>query len=104
VECVGFGETEVGLDDESILRTNHFGYLPSLRRLDLESCRIRRMPSLAFSGLSGLKELNVRTFNNEFSAAVVMEVEEDAFTGLNDLRDQCYKTFYGRTLGIFVVS
>lgn len=84
VECVGLGESES--DDESILRTNHFGYLPSLRRLDLDLCRIRRIPSLAFSGLSGLKELNIRTYNNEFSAAVVMEVEEDAFTGLNDLR------------------
>jgi Leucine-rich repeat (LRR) protein len=85
VECVGAGgEADTG--NESILRTNHFGYLPSLRRLDLESCRLRRIPSLAFSGLSGLKELNVRTFSNEVSAAVVMEVEDDAFTGLNDLR------------------
>ena len=99
VDCVGFAESDLGSgksdigssteyfdEDESILRTNHFGYLPSLRRLDLESCRIRRIPALAFSGLSGLKEINVRTFNSEFSAAVIMEVEEDAFTGLNDLR------------------
>ena len=70
---------------ESFLRTNHFGYLPSLRRLDLEYCKIRRVPSLAFSGLSGLRELALRTRNSEWSA-MVMELEKDALTGLNDLR------------------
>ena len=36
---------------ESVLRTNHFGYLPNLDILQLEYCKIRRIPSLAFSGL-----------------------------------------------------
>lgn len=70
---------------ESFLRTNHFGYLPNLRRLDLEFCKVRRVPSLAFSGLSGLRELTLRTRNSEWSA-MVMELEKDALTGLNDLR------------------
>ena len=56
-----------------------------MQGLDLESCKIRRIPALAFSGLSGLKELNVRTHNSDWSA-MVMEVETDAFTGLNDLQ------------------
>ncbi len=66
---------------ESSLRTNHFGYLPDLRSLSLEFCKIRRIPSLAFSGLSGLRDLELRTHNSEWSA-MVMELESDAFTGL----------------------
>ena len=65
---------------ESILRTNHFNYLPNLQSLTLEFCKIRRIPSLAFSGLSGLHELVIRTHNSEWSA-MVMELESDAFTG-----------------------
>lgn len=70
---------------ESVLRTNHFGYLPNLQTLSLEFCKIRRIPSLAFSGLSGLQDLVIRTHNSEWSA-MVMELEADAFTGLNSLR------------------
>ena len=70
---------------ESILKINHFGYLPNLKKLDLKFCKIRRIPALAFSGLSGLQELNIQTHNSEWSAMVI-ELEQDAFTGLNDLR------------------
>ena len=70
---------------ESVLRKNHFGYLPNLRTLQLVNCKIRTIPALAFSGLSGLVELNVETRNSEWSS-MVMEVEKDAFRGLNDLR------------------
>ena len=44
---------------ESFLRTNHFGYLAGLRTLGLEYCKIRRLPALGFSGLSGLRDLEV---------------------------------------------
>jgi Leucine-rich repeat (LRR) protein len=70
---------------ESVLRTNHFGYLPQLKRLTLDSCKIRRVPGLAFSGLSGLKSLDLRSRNSEWSA-MAMELEKDALTGLNELR------------------
>lgn len=70
---------------ESVLRTNHFGYLPHLATLSLEFCKIRRIPSLAFSGLSGLADLTIRSHNSEWSA-MVMELESDSFTGLNSLR------------------
>ena len=70
---------------KSVLRTNHFGYLPNLASLNLEYCKIRKIPSLAFSGLSGLRDLVIRTHNSEWSA-MVMEIEADAFTGLNDLK------------------
>lgn len=39
---------------------------------------------MAFSGLSGLKELSLRTGNSEWPA-MVMELDRDAFTGLNSL-------------------
>ena len=65
---------------ESVLKTNHFGYVRNLQSLSLEFCKIRRIPSLAFSGLSGLQELVIRTHNSEWSA-MVMELESDAFTG-----------------------
>ena len=71
---------------ESFLRTNHFGYLPNLQSLDLDSCKIRRVPALAFSGLSDLKSLTLRSRNTEWPA-MIMELEgEDAFTGLESLR------------------
>jgi len=31
VECVGLSDSELSLNNKSILRTNHFVYLPSLR-------------------------------------------------------------------------
>ena len=82
IEC-----NENGL--ESILRTNHFGYKPHLNKLSIESCLVKKMPALAFSGLSGLHGLNFvnnvrQQGNNE--AKVILEIEPDAFTGLNDLR------------------
>ena len=74
---------------ESILRTNHFGYLPNLKRLSVESCWIRKIPSLAFSGLSGLVGLsfqNTGGLSREDHATIILEIEADAFTGLNNLR------------------
>ena len=85
-------EIHIGCSDnglESILRTNHFGYLPHLKKLSIESCLVKKMPALAFSGLSGLQGLNF--VNNvrqqgKNEAKVILEIESDAFTGLNDLR------------------
>jgi Leucine-rich repeat (LRR) protein len=70
---------------ESILRTNHFGYLNQLRSLQVDACKVRRVPALAFSGLSALTSLTLNTGNAEVSS-MVMEVEPDAFTGLNSVR------------------
>ncbi|TRY62942.1 hypothetical protein TCAL_07278 [Tigriopus californicus] len=80
IQCFG-GESE----PTSILKTNHFGYLSDLRQLSVESCPVRRVPSLAFSGLSGLTALTLSSQESEWSGTG-MQVEEDAFTGLNSLR------------------
>lgn len=72
---------------ESILRTNHFGYLPHLKKLSVTSCRVRRVPALAFSGLSSLTDLEFsQTGGKTDDAEVILEVESDAFTGLNSLQ------------------
>ena len=76
-------------NEESILRTNHLGYLPNLQKLIVESCWIRKIPSLAFSGLSGLNGLsftNIGGLSRRDRATVILEIETDAFTGLNNLR------------------
>ncbi len=70
---------------ESHLRANHFGYLPGLRRLRLDSCKIRRVPALAFSGLPGLRSLSLTSRNSEWPA-MSMTLEQDALTGLGELR------------------
>ena len=77
---------------ESVLRTNHFGYLPNLVHLNLEYCKIRRIPSLAFSGLSGLHDLVIRTHNSEWSA-MVMElgtVSNEYHRTVNKNSFECY--------------
>lgn len=74
-----------GSRSESILRTNHFGYLPNLRKLAVDFCNVRKVPSLAFSGLSGLTSLNVAA-GSDNPASWTLELEADSFTGLNDLR------------------
>ncbi len=78
---------------ESILRTNHFNYLPKLRKLDVNACLIRKIPALAFSGLSGLTGLTLRNSgksresqDNPGHPKIILELEPDAFTGLNNLR------------------
>ena len=87
-------------NQESILRTNHFGYLPNLQKLSVDSCWLRKIPSLAFSGLSGLiglslintggsssSNLKTTAATQHVTASVhILEIEADAFTGLNNLR------------------
>ena len=72
LKCVEFNQ-------ESILRTNHFGYLPNLKKLSVESCLIRKIPSLAFSGLSGLVGLSFRNtggLSRDDRATSILEIGE----------------------------
>ena len=72
---------------ESVLMKDHFGHLPNLRALQILDCKLRKIPSMAFHGLSGLVELSIETHNSDWSSSsMVMEVEADAFAGLGDLR------------------
>lgn len=71
-----------GENRESSLRSNHFGYLPNLDSLELISCHFRHIPSLAFSGLNGLKRLTLRSA----SSASSTELALDSLKGPDDLR------------------
>jgi Leucine-rich repeat (LRR) protein len=67
---------------ESVLRANHFGYLAHVKSLDVDACKIRRVPALAFSGLTSLTSLALTSG----WSSVAMDVEAEAFTGLHHLR------------------
>ncbi len=86
IACVVSEESEVIV--ESILRTNHFGYWPHLRKLSIESCYVKKIPALAFSGLSGLHSLSFVNNGGTLLESIksITEIQQDAFTGLNDLR------------------
>eukprot|EP00095_Tigriopus_kingsejongensis_P011075 maker-scaffold23_size669530-snap-gene-5.21 protein:Tk11075 transcript:maker-scaffold23_size669530-snap-gene-5.21-mRNA-1 annotation:"protein toll" len=81
ITCVGDSGSRPG----SILKTNHFGHLSNLQKLSVESCRVRRIPSLAFSGLNGLNSLTLTASESAWSASS-LQIQADAFTGLNNLR------------------
>ena len=67
---------------ESELKSEHFGNLPFLEELSIDFCKIRRVPSRAFAGLTNLKKLSVESYNSEWSS-ILMEVDG---RGLHNLR------------------
>jgi Leucine-rich repeat (LRR) protein len=71
---------------ESHLKSEHFGNLPFLEELSIESCKMRRIPARAFAGLTNLRRLNLQSHNAEWSS-VVMEVVRHAFDNMNQLEE-----------------
>ncbi len=71
---------------ESHLKSEHFGHLPFLEELSITSCKMRRIPARAFSGLTNLRKLRLESQNSEWSS-VVMEADEYAMHNLNRLED-----------------
>ena len=71
---------------ESILRPGHFSELKQLTDLSLDYCKIRHMPTRAFSGLSNLKSLKINSHNSEWSS-ILMDMDKDVFADLNNLID-----------------
>nr|XP_040577571.1 toll-like receptor 6 [Lepeophtheirus salmonis] len=57
---------------ESLLKTEHFGNLPSLEELDIQFCKIRHLPPRSFAGLSNLKKLSIQSHNTQW-ASIIME-------------------------------
>ncbi|CAG9134941.1 hypothetical protein JYU34_017581 [Plutella xylostella] len=57
----------------------------NLKELQIQSCKIRYVPSAVLSPLSGLRSLTIRTHNTDWSA-MSMEFHRDSFRGLTDLR------------------
>lgn len=58
--------------------------LAKLRDLVIDKCKIRQIPAHAFENFKDLKRLHVTTRNSEWSA-MTMEINEQAFAGLNEL-------------------
>ena len=71
---------------ESILRPGHFSELKQLTDLSLDYCKIRHMPTRAFSGLSNLRSLKINSHNSEWSS-ILMDMDKDVFADLNSLVD-----------------
>lgn len=71
---------------ESQLKREHFGQLPNLEELDIEFCKIRRVPARAFDGLVNLKSISIQSHNADWSS-IFMEVDPDSFKNMNHLKD-----------------
>lgn len=71
---------------ESELKSEHFGNLPFLEELRIDFCKIRRVPSRAFAGLTNLKKLSVESYNSEWSS-ILMEVDGRALHNLRSVEE-----------------
>jgi len=71
---------------ESQLKSEHFGSLPQLEKLEVEFCKIRHLPARAFAGLSNLKSLSLKSHNAEWSS-VVMDVDPRSFNMLHKMEE-----------------
>ena len=71
-------------DNESLLRDSHFGSgLKRLQELSVKGCKVRKVPSGAFEGLTGLSVLHLQSGNVKVS----LELERDALRGVGSLRE-----------------
>ena len=69
---------------ESQLKSEHFGSLPRLEHLEIEFCKIRSIPSRAFTGLSNLKSLSIQSYNSEWTS-ILLDVDPKGFDKLHSL-------------------
>ena len=70
---------------ESSMSSDHFGQLPQLEELRIQYCKLRHLPSAAFSGLTNLKTLEIHSHNDDWSS-VLMDITKDTFQKLVNLR------------------
>jgi Leucine-rich repeat (LRR) protein len=67
---------------ESQLSSEHFGKLPDLEELSIESCKIRHIPARAFAGLNSLKKLRLQSYSS-----LVLDIDVESFKKANVLED-----------------
>jgi len=60
--------------------------LPSLKEVEIDSCKIRKMNAGIWSSLNALETLQIRTKNAEWGSKVTLELERDAFAGQSGLK------------------
>lgn len=71
---------------ESSLSANQSLFqLRNLQEVQIDKCKIRKVPKAIFSGLSQLRRLTIRTENVQWSPSVGLEIESGAFQGLGQL-------------------
>ena len=87
---------------ESTLSSDHFGHLPRLKELKIHLCKIRRLPPLAFGGLSNLQHLEIQSHNGDW-ASVVMDADKDTFQKLSALNSLslAFNNLYALPQGTF---
>jgi Leucine-rich repeat (LRR) protein len=71
---------------ESFLTSNQSLFrLVNLKRLEIDSCKIRKMPGRIWGSLGFLQSLSLQSHNGEWSSSVGLEIEAGAFEGLGQL-------------------
>ena len=69
---------------ESQLRSDHFGTLPKLDKLEIHFCKLRTLPPRSFVGLDKLTVLSIHTHNVDWTS-LVMEPDYEGLVGLEKL-------------------
>ena len=70
---------------ESVMETDQFGTQSQLRKLTIEFCKIKLLPTASFVGLKNLRELVIRGHNSEWSGSMTMQLEAETLKGLSQL-------------------
>ncbi|OQR78636.1 slit3 protein-like [Tropilaelaps mercedesae] len=70
---------------QSEMANSSFEHLRGLRSLAIERCKLDRLPSKAFEGLSDLKQLTVKTFNSEWGTQMSLSVAPSSFVPLTGI-------------------
>ncbi|CAD7088113.1 unnamed protein product [Hermetia illucens] len=71
---------------QSELPAEAFARLPKLSELQIESCRLLKLPPNAFKGLNSLRRLAVNTRNSIWGAGKSLEVFTSSLNGLRELQ------------------
>lgn len=79
-------ECDDGVFVQSSLPNASLEHLAQLRELRIEHCKLATLPSLAFTGLHNLRNLTVRSYDNEWQG-LSLEIETGAFTAVRQLEN-----------------
>uniref|UniRef100_A0A336LW85 CSON001803 protein n=1 Tax=Culicoides sonorensis TaxID=179676 RepID=A0A336LW85_CULSO len=85
LECSDTGMYESNLESSATPSGYFLAGFKQLQSLDIDSCKLRYVPALVFTGLSSLRSLVLRTRNTEWN--LNLELHHDSFRGLTELKD-----------------
>ncbi|KAG5673372.1 hypothetical protein PVAND_003428 [Polypedilum vanderplanki] len=88
-EAQGSGKLDIVCDEtilfESQLPKKLFRDVASVSELNIDACKILKLPEHAFDGLYGLKKLTVNTKNTDWGLIKSLELNQNAMSGLKQL-------------------